>query len=63
MSSMYVQPLLLGSTLMVPSQTELIMNTHTMVVDIHRNALMGQEGADSQHHLVIMTLHSLTTEC
>ena len=29
------------------SQTELAMNTHTMVSDIHRNVLKGQDGSVS----------------
>ena len=39
------------------SQTELAMNTHTMVSDIHRNVLKGQDGSVSEisppfHHRV-----------
>ena len=37
-------------------QTELAINTHTMVLDLHRNALGGQEGADGQISLVSATL-------
>ena len=33
-------------------QTELAINTHTMVFDIHRNIPRGQEGSDNQHWLV-----------
>ena len=33
-------------------QTELAINTHTMVADIHRNVLKNQEGSCSQHHPV-----------
>lgn len=33
-------------------QTELAINTHTMVADIHRNVLRSQEDAHSQYHSV-----------
>ena len=39
-------------SLIVPFQTELAMNTHVMVLDIHRNVVAGQEGASGQHHSV-----------
>ena len=40
------------SSLNVPLQTELVVNTHTMVLDLHRdrNAGIGQEGTDDQRH-------------
>jgi hypothetical protein len=45
---MYVQPVLLGIRgLMIWGQTELAINTNTMVADMHRNALAGKEGASS----------------
>ena len=28
------------------------MNTHTMVLDLHRSALAGREGADDKRHSV-----------
>lgn len=31
-----------------PPQTELTLNTHTLVADLHRNVLKIREGADSQ---------------
>ena len=43
-----VRPLLLT----VHLQTELAMNTHTVVLDIHRNVLKSQEGTDDQHQSV-----------
>ena len=39
-------------SLTVPFQTELAMNTHTIVSDIHRNVLKIQEGADEKHQSV-----------
>jgi len=48
-------------SLTAPLQTELAINTHIMVADIHRNALTGQEGADGQHHSVNATRYSSTT--
>ena len=36
----------------IHSQAELAINTHTMVTDIHRNVLRGQDGTDDQHPLV-----------
>jgi len=46
-----------------PFQTELEINTHMLVVDIHHNALPGQEGTGGQHHSVSAAFYSLTTEC
>jgi len=47
-----------------PFQTELTINTHLMVADIHRNALTGQEGTERQHRSVSGTFYpSSTTEC
>ena len=39
-------------SLTVHVQTELAINTHTMVSEIHHNILKGQEGADDQHQSV-----------
>ena len=36
----------------VHSQTELIINTNTMVSDLHRNALKGLEESDEKHRSV-----------
>ena len=36
-------------------QTELVLNIHVMVADIHRNVLAGQEGASSQRQSVSVT--------
>ena len=41
-------------------QTELAINTHVMVADIHRNAFAGQEGPSGQHR-VVSDSHSLRT--
>ena len=43
-------------------QTELAMNTHVMVLDIHRNVVAGQEGPDGQHRSVSPTSDPSTTE-
>jgi hypothetical protein len=40
------------SSLTVRFQTELAMNTHTIVSDIHRNILKSQEGTDGKNQLV-----------
>jgi len=47
------------SLLTINSQTELAINTHvtvldthTIVSDIHRNMLKGQEGTDGRHRVV-----------
>jgi len=40
-----------------PFQTELAINTHLMVVDIHHNALTGQEGTERQRHSASATFH------
>ena len=48
----YVQSFLLGCRLTVPLQTELVVNMHVMVSDLHRGALAGQEGASNQHYSV-----------
>jgi len=44
-------------------QTELEINTHMLVADIHRNALPGQEGTGGQHHSVSAAFYPLITEC
>ena len=44
-------------------QTELVMDIHTMVADMHRNALTGQEGVSDQNHSVCATCYPQTTEC
>ena len=38
--------------LTVRPQTELAINTHNMVSEMHRNMVKSQEGADDQHQLV-----------
>ena len=38
------------------------MNTHTMVLDLHRGALTGQEGTDDQHRSVSVTPYLSKTE-
>ena len=52
----------LPPSLTSPFQTELAMDTHGMVLDIHRNALAGREGTNVQHHSVSATLYPSTTE-
>jgi len=46
-----------------PLQTELAINTHAMVVDIHHRVVAGQEGTDRQHRSVSMTPYPPTTGC
>ena len=41
--------------LMAPIQTELAINTHIMVADMHRDALAGREGVRGQHRSVSVT--------
>ena len=36
----------------LPLQIELAVNTHVMVLDMHRNVATGQRGTDNQHHSV-----------
>ena len=36
-------------SLTVPFQTELVVNMHVMVSDLHRNALAGRDGVNDQH--------------
>ena len=48
-SSTCVQSSLLDPSPTVPFQTELAMNTHTIVSDIHRKVLGSQEGTDEKH--------------
>jgi len=44
--------LLLWSSLTAPLQTELAMNTHTIVADVHQNVLKIREDVGSQNPLV-----------
>ena len=41
-------------------QTELAINTHMLVADIHRNALAGQEGTAGRHRSVSRVFDPLT---
>ena len=41
-------------------QTELAINTHMLVADMHRNALAGQEGTVGRHQPVSATFYPLT---
>ena len=43
--------------LIISFQTELAINTHIMVMDLHRNASTGQETAGSQRPLVSVIKH------
>ena len=61
-SSTYVQPILFGNFSLPTFQTELAINSHIMLSDIHRNVLTGQGGVDSQHHLVSARFCPPTTE-
>ena len=44
-------------------QTELAMNSHGMILDLHRTVVTGQEGTGGQHRSVSPTSHPSTTEC
>ena len=44
-------------------QTELAINTHVLVSDIHRKMVTGQEGTDGLRHSVSLTLRPPTTGC
>jgi hypothetical protein len=46
----------------VPFQTELAMNTHTIVSDIRRNILKSREGTDGQHQSVSDTCAQFIAE-
>ena len=46
----------------LPLQIELAINTHVMVLDIHRNVATGQRGTDNQHHSVSVTSYSSIIE-
>ena len=66
MSSMYAQsvqfyPGICGLT--ASFQTELAINTHTMVADIHRNVVTGEEGVSGQNRSVGATRYPQTMEC
>ena len=50
-------------SLISPFQTELAINTHMVVLDIHRNVLAGQGSADGQHHSVNRVFYLSTTGC
>ena len=39
-------------------QTELVLNTHTIVSDVHRNVLKLREDSDSQNR-VVSNMHTL----
>ena len=43
-------------------QTELAINTHGMVLDIHHSVVKGHEGTDSQRGPVSATFYQSTTE-
>ena len=49
-------------SLIVSFQAELVVNTHTMVLDLHRNALSGQESASGQHPSVRVISRPSTLE-
>ena len=48
-------------SLTTPFQTELALNTHLMVSDLHQNLLIGKGSVDEQHRPVSTTLHPSTT--
>jgi len=48
------------SSLIVPFQTELAINSHTMLADVHRTVLAGPENTEHQHRPVIVTLRFLS---
>jgi len=50
-------------SLIVPFQTELAINAHTMLADMHRTVVTGQESAKRQHHSVSVTIHPSIKEC
>ena len=62
MSSTYVQPILFGNFSLPPFQTELAINSHIMLSDIHRNVLTGQGGVDSQHQQSLGKCEILSTD-
>ena len=49
---MYVQCLSVWSLLTFPLKTELTMNTHTIVTDIHQNILKAHGATDGQNLVV-----------
>ena len=52
---MYVLCVLLDLCSLSLLQTELIINTHTIVADIHQNVLMARKGPGSQGLVVSVT--------
>ena len=52
MSSTCVQCAPAWPSLTDPLQTELAMNTHTIVADVHQNVLKIREDADGQNRVV-----------
>jgi len=61
-----VRSLAIGSdrqSLTTPFQTELEINTHMMVADIHRNAMAGQEDTVARHYSASTTLRPQITVC
>jgi len=59
---MYVQSDLFGDHSPPSFQTELTINTNVLVAEMHRNALTGQKGTDSQHHSASAAGHPPTAE-
>ena len=51
------------ASLTLPLQTELALNTHTLVSDIHRNVVTSQQGSDGQHRQVSAIFYPSATEC
>lgn len=54
-SSTCVWPVLVGNYQLPFFQIGLAVNTHTMILDIHRNAVTGQEGTNNHRHPVSAT--------
>jgi len=50
-------------SLTTPFQTELEINTHMMIADIHRNTLTGHEGTVARHHSASTTLRPQIIVC
>jgi hypothetical protein len=59
MSSTCVQCAPAWSSLNIPLQTELAMNTHVIVADVHQNVLKIREDVDSQNRVVSDVLLAL----
>ena len=54
---------LVWQSLRIASQTELLINNHAMLSNIHRLALEGQGGVGGQHHSVSVSFSLPKVEC